>query len=121
VAARDRPLLREPLRDAQPVDGVHPREGFGDRPCLVGLDLADEVPGQFQVTQGRHLLLRLLQVALADMLEPGVRCGAYRFGGMALGDGDECDAVHTSPVAGGGGSDALSNALYVFRQILRKL
>ena len=41
-----RPLRRQALGDLQPVDAVHPVEVLGDRAGLVGLDAADEVPGE---------------------------------------------------------------------------
>ena len=42
------PLRREPLGDARPIDRVHPGKVLGDRPRLIGLDAADEVPGELQ-------------------------------------------------------------------------
>src|SRR5436309_376794 len=44
VRQHRRPLFRQTLRGAQPVDRVHPVEALGDDPRLVALKRADQVP-----------------------------------------------------------------------------
>ena len=46
-------LLRQAPGHAQAVDAVHPVEALGDRPGLVRLQAADEVPVQRQIPRAR--------------------------------------------------------------------
>ncbi len=48
-------LRREALGQLQPVDAMDPREVFGNGPRLVGLQAADEMPGERQPAQGVDL------------------------------------------------------------------
>ena len=63
-----RPLRAEPRGDAFAVDGVHPREAFGDLARLVRLQLADEMPARVrQVGQLVDLGRAFLHVVLAEI------------------------------------------------------
>ena len=44
-----RTLRSEALSELQAVDTVHPVEAFGHESCLVGLQAADEMPGQCEI------------------------------------------------------------------------
>ena len=92
-------LRRQPLGDLQPIDGVHPGEVLGDRARLVGLQPADEVPGERVVAQRRDLRQRLLQVAFAEILEAQAGRGGQRFRRLGLADRQECDRVALRPQA----------------------
>ena len=47
----ERPLLGEPAGDTQAIHALHPMKAFGNRAGLVGLDAADEVPLQVEVSE----------------------------------------------------------------------
>ena len=64
------PLRRKALGDAQPIHAVHPGEVLGERARLVGLDLADEVPGELEPRECLHFRQRFLQVVLAEVSHP---------------------------------------------------
>ncbi len=80
-----------------------------DRPRLVGLQAADEMPAQRQVLQLGHLRQRFLQVALAEGTQARRRRGPQRCGRVALADSQYCDAIDTPARACGGRSRAFAH------------
>ena len=98
---------------------------------LVGLQVADHVPGDFaaQVAEGIGLLLGFLDAVLADVTDAGFDCLADGVWTEALGDGDECDVcwIAAAALAGSGYPaadvfDALGDGLGLHgRQYKRRL
>jgi hypothetical protein len=108
-----RPLLRQALRDLQPVDRVRPMEMRRHQPRLVALDRAYAMPLQRQAGQQRHLLHRFLDVVLAEgILARGLR-RAHGFRGHGLGHGKQRDFVHVPSRGCAGCCYPFSHALEV--------
>src|SRR3984893_1095054 len=115
----ERALRGEALGDPEPVECVHPGEGFRDRAGLVGLHPPDEVPGELGIAQRGHLGQRLLQVALAEVLEAAAGRKGEPFRGLRLADGKECDRLRTPSGRGGGARHSFSHGGDALGQILR--
>src|SRR5690242_9926782 len=98
---------------------MYPLEVLGDRPGLVSLELADEVPGQLEPLQCLDLGQGLLEIALPEVLDALPRSATYQINGVRLADGEQCDRIDTAPGVLAGQTDALPHGAYVHRQILR--
>ncbi len=59
-----RPLIIQPPRNLHSINRVHPLESFGDVPGLVGLNVADEMPIDFQILETGNLLHSFLHEVL---------------------------------------------------------
>ena len=94
---------------------MHPGEALRDGPCLVGLQPADEVPGELDIAQRRHLLERFLQITLAEVPHAEGRGRAHELHRLRLAHGEECDAVHTALAARGGAFDAIADVAHTLR------
>src|SRR4051812_39369362 len=92
----ERPLLRQPLGDLQALDTVDPVKMAGNDPCFVGLDPADEVPGDRQILQFLDLAECLLQVTLTDIPDTCLGNCTDAVGRLTLAHAQECDGVDTS-------------------------
>src|SRR5438876_509169 len=112
-------LCREPLRDPRAIERVHPGELLRDRTRPVGLHPPDEVPGQSALAQRGDLGQRLLQVALAEMLEAAGGGGAEERDGLRLADGEECDRLRTPAGRPGGPRHSFLHRRDAGGQILR--
>jgi len=115
----ERPLRGEPLGDLQPVDGMHPGEALRNGPGLVGLDTADEVPGERALLQRRDLLQRFLQIALAEIAYTAVGGRGKQFERLRLANRQECDRLRTTAGGRSGACHALAHCAQHGGQILR--
>jgi hypothetical protein len=114
-----RALLGQTLRDLQAIDRMYPVEMFGDRPRLVRLQGADEMPFERRAQIGERLDLgeRLLHVVLAELALAGSMNRAHVFGGEGLRDREQ---RHRTRIASGrvcGRGDALPHRFEVVNQI----
>ena len=66
-----RAMIAQAAGRLEAVDAVNPLEALGNRPGLVRLQLADEVPLQRQVREGRHLGDCLLNVVFPEIRDAG--------------------------------------------------
>jgi hypothetical protein len=112
-------LLGQALGDAQPIDPVHPGKILGDVAGLVGLYLADEVPGEGERPQRFDLAQCFLHVAFAKLGQSATRRRLHDFGRLRLGDCEECDRVDVAAARRGSPFDAFLYPPDIFRQILR--
>src|SRR6056297_1353084 len=110
-----RTLLAQAPRDLDPLDGVHPVETLGDRPGLVRLDGADEMPGEARFAERLHGSERALQRVLAEMALAGRHHGAHPLQGLALGDGHQRHRGRIAPRTMCDGSDGFIDFPEVFR------
>ena len=115
----ERPLLGQPLGDAQAIDAVHPVEAFGDGTGLVGLDGADEMPTQLQIREAVHFGKGFLQIIFAEIRDAGGGGEADSFGSLRLGNCDQCDRTGVSPRGIGCTTYARPDVVHMKRQILR--
>ena len=60
------PLIAETASNLEPVHALDPVEPFGQGPCLVRLDGADEVPRQWQIGQRFLLGTGLIDIVFAE-------------------------------------------------------
>ncbi len=83
-----RSLLGKPFRNLEPVDGMHPLEGFGHRVRLVALQGADEVPLEVRPSDLADLVRAFLHVVFTKSLLPGP--GSFQNAGCwpGLADGE---------------------------------
>jgi len=98
---------------------MYPGERFRDRPRLVGLDAADEVPGERAASQRRDLRQRLLQVALTEIGDTAVGRGGEQLRRLRLADRKECDRLRTTAGGGRGPRHAFAHLVQHRGQILR--
>src|SRR4029078_11385552 len=89
-------LLAETHGDALAIERVYPVKVLSDDARLVGLELADVMPGQRQVAELVELRQRFLHVVLAEVLLTELGQRADRSGGARLRGGDE---AHRTGVA----------------------
>ena len=68
---------------------MNPRKMFGDRPCLVALQRADEMPFQIEVCRGARLVDRFLNVIFPECPLSGLMCGDYAVDRPRLADGQQ--------------------------------
>ena len=94
---------------------MHPGEALRDGPCLVGLQPADEVPGELDIAQRRHLLERFLQITLAEVPHAEACGRAHERHRLRLAHGEECDGVDTALPPGGGACDAITDVAHTLR------
>src|SRR5688500_19438915 len=80
-------------------------------PGLVGLKMADEMPGDVEVGARRDLLRSFLDLVLAEIDLAGVSGRADGIRGKGFGDGDESDGVAVAAGPVGGGRNAFADAV----------
>jgi len=100
-------LLAQTHGDALAIERVQPLKMLRDDPRLVGLELADVVPGQRQVAELGELRQRFLQVVLAEVLLAELGERADRGGGLRFRDGDEPHGIGIAPVPHCSGCDTV--------------
>jgi len=108
------PLVRQALRDLEPIHAVYPVKMLGHQTGLVALDRADAVPLQRQIMQGGDLVHRLLDVVFA---KSRLACGmglAHRLGTKGLGHGQQAHAGGRAARRITGCPDAVTHRLKVF-------
>ena len=89
------------------IERVHPLKVLGYDPRLVGLQLADVVPGQRQVAQLGELRQRFLCVVLGEVLLAELGHSADRRGRLRFRNGDEPHGIGTATVPHCSGCDAV--------------
>lgn len=87
---------RQRVNQAQTVDGVDGAGVLRDRPALVDLQLADEMPAKSCVGQVGSLRCRFLITVLADVAYAEARKPDNVVDREGLRDGDECQLVPAS-------------------------
>ena len=92
-------LARRPIEAPQEVYAVYrvdPVERRRSLPCLVRLQVSDEVPGNWERGRGHALLQRLLHLVLAKVVQPRFDRGPDVIETEGLRDCDQPDGVNRS-------------------------
>ena len=91
------PLAAEPPGRLQAIDTVNPVKVLGDRSCFIGLQVADEVPGDVQGGRLLELSQRLLHDVLAEIALSGSSGLEELFERLSLAHGKEAHSVGGTP------------------------
>ena len=108
-----RALLRQALRNLQPVDAVDPVEVRCHQPGLVALHRTDAVPLQAQARQQRNLLDCLLDVVLAERQLAASVCVAHCVGAEGFRHRQQRDIGHGALRPRTRSGDPLVNSLEI--------
>ncbi len=96
----------------QTIDGLDDVEERESIPDLVGLQVADEMPGH-RAPERRHLVLRLLHAVFAERTDAGRHRLPNPLHVHRLGDGDEEHVLRSPPCPLSGARDPLAYLLEI--------